>query len=336
MDRAKRAVGRPVWSLVRGEYIVMKFPPEIIESVRSTFGYTDREARFLFLVATHSGHFLARHFLAFTGTSRGSVLRDFIAKAARKRHIREALYSGNGARRYHVFSKPLYAALGKIDSSHRRAGEASSIVVKLLTLDFVLRHLEADYLDEERDKVSYFHEELGIDKAFLPFRAYKPANTSTPPTIRYFVDKFPIFMDPDGVVSFVYVDDPLLSTQAFRTHLVQYSGLFHRLPRPFRVWFASAVPGKFLEAERVFRGVVTSKGPSLDRELSKYFNLRRRWEARDLSGFTPKLLREHVEMRKKYSAAPFDQLYTTWLSSFGKPASSTQMRADFSTFEVRA
>jgi hypothetical protein len=245
----------------------MKFPLEIIESVRASYGYTDREARFLYLVATHSGHFLSRHFLHFTNTARGSVLRDFIAKATRNRHIREAVFSANGARRYHVFSKPLYAALGKVNSAHRRKREISDIVVKLLTLDFVLHHLDADYFDEESDKVGYFHGELGIDQAYLPFRAYKPAIEAKPPTTRYFVDKFPVFIDRHDVLSFVYVDNPLCSTQPFRTHLFQYSPLFSRLPRPFRVCFASAVPGKFPQAERVFRAVVTSDGPALDSEL---------------------------------------------------------------------
>jgi hypothetical protein len=80
-----------------------------------------------------------------------------------------------------------------VNSSHRRKREVSNIVVKLLTLDFVLQHLDADYFDEESDKVGYFHGELGIEKAYLPFHAYKPANKVKPPTTRYFVDKFPIF-----------------------------------------------------------------------------------------------------------------------------------------------
>jgi len=92
------------------------------------------------------------------------------------------------------------------------------------------------------------------------------------------------FIDRHGVLSFVYVDNPLCSTQPFRTHLFQYSPLFSRLPRPFHLWFASSVPGKFPEAERVFRTVVTSDGPALDPELLEYFDLRRRWEAKKCIG----------------------------------------------------
>jgi hypothetical protein len=47
-----------------------------------------------------------------------------------------------------------------------------------------------------------------------------------------------------------------------------------------------------------------------------------------------------MQMRKKYRAPHFDKLYSSWLSSFGKPASSSDkqrpVRADFSTYAVRA
>ena len=34
-------------------------------------GYTEPEARFLYVVATHSGYFILRQFLDFTGARRG-------------------------------------------------------------------------------------------------------------------------------------------------------------------------------------------------------------------------------------------------------------------------
>ena len=36
-------------------------------SALQAFGYTEEEARFLYVVATHSGYFVARQFLAFAG-----------------------------------------------------------------------------------------------------------------------------------------------------------------------------------------------------------------------------------------------------------------------------
>lgn len=319
----------------------MRFPAAVLESLQTNYRYTEREARFLYLVATHSGHFLGRQFLQFIDVTRGRALQDFIDSATAHRHIRDALYAEIGAKRYHVYSKPLYAALGKVNSSHRRAHEISKVVTKILTLEFVLHHLDADYLDEEPDKLHYFHEELGIDKAYLPLRVYKPANASTPPTTRYFVDKFPIFVDRDGVLSFAYIDDPLLSTEAFCTHLFHYWPLFQRLEAPFRVWFVSAVPGKFSDAERTFRHVVSSpNGPTLDAELLEYFNLRRRWEAQDLAGFTPQLLRHRAQLQKKYTSSRFEKLYEDWQKPLENPlprsAPDARSRAEFSVYEVHA
>lgn len=39
------------------------------------FGYTEAEARFLYIVATHSGYFTLRQYLGFTGASRETLLR---------------------------------------------------------------------------------------------------------------------------------------------------------------------------------------------------------------------------------------------------------------------
>ena len=44
----------------------MRFPETSIENLLG-FGYTEDEARFLYLVATHSGYFSTRQYLTFTG-----------------------------------------------------------------------------------------------------------------------------------------------------------------------------------------------------------------------------------------------------------------------------
>jgi hypothetical protein len=43
----------------------MQFPESSIENL-SGLGYTEDEARFLYLVATHSGYFSTRQYLGFT------------------------------------------------------------------------------------------------------------------------------------------------------------------------------------------------------------------------------------------------------------------------------
>jgi hypothetical protein len=291
--------------------------------------YTPRQSEFLYLVATHSGYFLARHFFKFTETSSGKAFRSFVAKAIEKRHVREEIHSQVGARRYHLYSKPLYAQMGKENSSNRRQHRISKIIVKLEALDFVLDHLDATYLEEESDKVRYFHDELGIEKHLLPARVYPARNTGSDSTTRYFVDKYPIFLSSDRIVSFAYIDDPVETTQAFRTHLFQYLSLFRALPAPFRLFFASAVESKFTPAERTFRAVISSPADVLpDRELAEYFELRRRWEAKDLTGFTTELLRKRVEGAKKFTGSHHEALYRRWLESRNAPPDASKNRTE--------
>ena len=110
--------------------------------------------------------------------------------------------SSLNAIRWRFFSRRLYASIGKENSSNRKRHEPSKIVVKLETLDLVLDHLDADYLEEEPDKVCYFHEELGIEKHLLPARIYNAWNSKQPPCTCYFVDKYPVFIDSTGQLSF--------------------------------------------------------------------------------------------------------------------------------------
>jgi hypothetical protein len=52
----------------------MKMPAEHIERIRE-LGYTEPEARFLYIVAVHSGYFTLGQFRTFTNTSYGNARR---------------------------------------------------------------------------------------------------------------------------------------------------------------------------------------------------------------------------------------------------------------------
>ena len=53
----------------------MKIPDVYIERIRA-LGYTEDEARFLYIVANHSGYFVPSQFLVFTGGWGGFFLRS--------------------------------------------------------------------------------------------------------------------------------------------------------------------------------------------------------------------------------------------------------------------
>jgi hypothetical protein len=75
-------------------------------------GYTESEARFLYVVATHSGYFVARQFLAFTCGHWGKRATAFWHKLHTKKHARTE-YSPMHGKVYHVFSRKLYGQIGR-------------------------------------------------------------------------------------------------------------------------------------------------------------------------------------------------------------------------------
>lgn len=89
----------------------MIFPESSIENLCG-LGYTESEARFLYLVATHSGYFSARQYLVFTGAKSGEKNLSFTQKVLAKGHASVRLLLRNG-RLYHLYSRLLYRALGR-------------------------------------------------------------------------------------------------------------------------------------------------------------------------------------------------------------------------------
>jgi hypothetical protein len=96
----------------------MHFPEASIENLRG-FGYTEDEARFLYLVAIHSGYFATRQYLGFTGAKSGDKSMAFTQKVLGKGHATARLVLRNG-RVYHLFSRLVYRAIGRENLRNRR------------------------------------------------------------------------------------------------------------------------------------------------------------------------------------------------------------------------
>ena len=75
-------------------------------------GYTARQAHFLVLVALHGGYFLRRQYVAFTGTGHGLAVVRFLAQCVAREHIRVLAY-GRHSHVFHLYARPLYAAIGE-------------------------------------------------------------------------------------------------------------------------------------------------------------------------------------------------------------------------------
>src|SRR6185312_15443808 len=163
VSRTWRRFGR------RGD-VAMRIPADAIVSLRQ-FGYTAREAEFLYIVAAHSGFFLQRQFIQFVDVAGRGPATYFIKKAIEKQHVREHLPERGTQKIYHLFSRTVYGAIGKDNSRHRRPGRYGMLEkagVRLLTLDFILANPDRQYLEEENDKVDYFIHHSSISSEILP------------------------------------------------------------------------------------------------------------------------------------------------------------------------
>ena len=305
----------------------MTFDDDRLAALRA-YGYTDRESRFLYLVATHSGYFLANHFVRFIDSGHGWAVNTFITKALEKRHIRQELHSTTGAKRYHLYARALYRAIGKEHSRNRKRHTVRRINVRLYALRFVLDHLSFDYLEEEPDKVDYFINVHELSQALLPARTYAPRNGSgKEPVTRYFVDRFPLLLTEERTPVFTFIDERETTTQAFRTHVLQHLALLQALPVPSKMIFVSPVRHKFPDAERIFSRLLSSNSHGvIDHELLNYFDLRHRWEADDLKGFSKEMFRQRIDGEKRYSTPYYEELYRKWLA--GDTEATADARGD--------
>src|SRR6185369_6982833 len=100
------------------------------------FGYTPRQAAFLALVARHGGYFLRRQYVAFTGHPHGLATVRFLRQLVARNHARPVPVCAGHA--FHLYARPLYAALADEHNRNRRAAEWDAVDRKLLTVDFVL------------------------------------------------------------------------------------------------------------------------------------------------------------------------------------------------------
>jgi len=276
-------------------------------------GYTEIEARFIYIVATHSGYFTVRQFLDFARAKRGKRSDKLADKLVRNRHASAEMLRKN-ARVYHIFSRQIYAPIGKENIRNRRDHEFEFIKTRLLALDFILANQGYDYFETEADKLQYFCGALGIEKHVLPTKLY--LGTQNPSvTPRYFVDKFPMFLPAitgSPIVTFTYIAPEVENLVAFVTHLQNYLPLFRSL-KQFRFLFVSPCDPLFPKARAIFSSVVKAplELPSVA-EITRYFQVRRLWESRQFAALRNEDIEFLNEATRKFAAPNVQAIYKEW------------------------
>ncbi len=270
-----------------------------------TIGYTEVEARFLYLVATHSGYFTVRQFLDFARARSGKRNARLVEKlfglghASARRYRRRSMV-------YHLHSRPLYDAIGKGDLRNRRGHELGYIKARLLALDYIFAHPEHDYFETAEAKRQYLLRRFGISESlFLSSREHGKGIT--------FADRFPLcvaYPSPDymPVVTFTYLDPEHRNLGAYITHLRTYRPLFRQLPS-FQFLYISTEGGLQKEAAELFWLYVEGKGV---RDLTRYFDLQTKWDNEQYGLLSEPDVLFMSEGRKRYTGDSIGTLHYLW------------------------
>jgi hypothetical protein len=290
----------------------MNISPAHLDALQA-LGYTEAEARFLYIVATHSGYFVARQFLTFTGTHWGQRTAAFWNKLHTKKHARTERFPKSGTV-YHLFSRRLYRQLDRENIRNRRQHEIEYIHRRIGMLDFVLSNPKWKYLETEPEKLSLFCDQLKVPIHFLPSKIYHGQKTSQP-TVRYFVDKSPMFLASDAsptVVTFTYLQGREASLAEFVHHLQDYLPLFRELSA-FRFLYLARVDSHFQKAKELFDSLVTIPlGSDVSSDVLRYFQIRKAWDLGRYTSLTEAELIFRNLAKTRFAGQRFEHLYRGW------------------------
>ncbi|MFZ0084455.1 MAG: hypothetical protein WA211_17035 [Candidatus Acidiferrales bacterium] len=271
----------------------------------SAFGYTEAEARFLYLVAAHCGYFTVRQFLDFCHARSGKRNARFVEKllalghASAQRYTRRSLV-------YHLRSRQIYEAIGKAHLRTRREHKLDYIKTRLLGLDFILANPEDRYFETAEEKRRYLIERFKLSESlFVPSSEHGKAMT--------FSEAFPLcvaYPAPDymPVVTFTYVDPEHRSLDRYIAHLRTYRPLFRQLPS-FQFVYISTAAGLQNEAAELFSFLVEAKGLS---DLTRYFDIQTKWGNRKYSLVTEDDMIFRHQAAKRFNGEIFDSLFHLW------------------------
>jgi hypothetical protein len=268
------------------------------------FGYTEVEARFLYLVATHSGYFTVPQFLTFARAKSGKRNAQFVEKLFRLGHVKGQRYTRRSVL-YHLGSRQIYDAIGKVRLRNRRDHELAHIKIRLLALDFILAHPDDTYFETTEQKRTYFMERFRLNESLFSRSDDHQGIT--------FTDRFPLciaYPSPDymPVVTFTYIDPAHRKLDAYISHLRTYRPLFRQLPS-FQFVYVSTASGFQNEAAKLFPLLVQGTGLS---DLSRYFDVRTKWDSKQYGLVKEADLLFLNEAKKHFSEPIFETLYGLW------------------------
>ena len=202
------------------------------EAVADATGLGRRAAEWTAFAALHSGVFTRLQLRAWLGSPSPDAERSeasrIIASLRDPGLATEEELAGVG-RCVHIHAKQVYRALGETDNRNRRRPGREKAIERLLCLDYVLDHPDEAWLPTEGGKRQAC-EEAGIDRETWPRKVY-PARDGESETTRYFVEKFPLAVDPESRRTVAACVSPGSTTARLKHWLETYGPLLEALGR---------------------------------------------------------------------------------------------------------
>jgi hypothetical protein len=282
----------------------MRIPESQLAKLQ-VFGYTEVEARFVHIAATHSGYFTVGQFLSFAKASYGKRNARFVEKLFALGHASIQRYRRNG-RVYHLDCRQIYAAIGKDYLRRRRKHELRYVRTRLLGLDFILAHSEESYFETAEAKRRYFIEGCKIEP-----QLFSVTETNRHPVT--FADGFPLCTaypapDYEPTVTFTYVDPGYQNIDPYIAHLRRHRPLFRQLAR-LQFFYVATKWGRHQEAGVLFSMLI--QGEELA-DLIRMFDVQKRWDNKQYHTVTDAELSFRNQAQKRFQGQAFETLRRLW------------------------
>ena len=254
------------------------------------FGYTQREALFLALVARLSGFFLARQYERFLKRKPGALTQQLLSKGQARGHI-AALDYGQRRYVYHLKSRTLYRLVQDEDSPSRQIAGHDQIRAKLMMLDYALRYLRDPFLVSPQEKRQHFQQFCGISLARLPGGSSQCVDGNDESMASCFANRSPIYVPSnDSSMSpklfFTYFDHGLGTIQPFVRYLESQRPLLEEVDE-FKMVYVGVTDRNFQEAAHSFNRIIAKSEATstlvphgLD-HLVQFLEAKRLWDQND-------------------------------------------------------
>src|SRR5581483_10456846 len=198
-----------------------------------------------------------RQYERFAGLHSGKSVRDFLDGLVTRKWATPTAPRPDRGYVYHLYSRPLYRALGAEHSRNRRPTDPAQITRKLMLLDYVLSRPDVRWYATEEDKVQLFTDTFAVPTIALPRRLYTSAEGAAT-TGRYFIDRLPIGISRDVAVEFVFLSIDG-APASFASFLRALRRLFEALP----TWRVIVIcPCRWAGLDRTFQRFVGETAPA--------------------------------------------------------------------------